>query len=126
MAPARRPTKLKGMNKTLANHVAWRRKNIRHLYVGRLEAMSDRLRFIGRAPELGIDLALSIPFEQIERARLANGDGERVLGERGIVLELVGAEPVFLREFGEESAPMTLLRLLEQGSVSGPLEAAHG
>src|SRR5689334_18048248 len=98
MGPAWRPTTLRVMNEVLANHVAWRRKNIRHQYVGRLEAMFDRIRLIGRAPEFGIDVALSIPFEQITAVRHARGAAEAVLGARGLVLELASAEPIFLRD----------------------------
>src|SRR5205814_3961691 len=79
MGSGRRPTTLRVMNDVLADHVAWRRRNIRHQYVGRLEAMVDRIRFIGRAPEVGIDVALSIPFEQITRVRPAHGASEAVL-----------------------------------------------
>ena len=125
MGPARRPATLRVMNEVLANHVAWRRKNIRHQYVGRLAAMDDRIRFIGRAPELGIDVALSIPFEQITSMRDARGAGEAVLGARGLVLELASAESIFLRELGDGIAPSRLLRALEQALAGGALEAAH-
>jgi hypothetical protein len=119
------PTTLRVMNEVLAEHVAWRRKNIRHQYVGRLEAMSDRIRLIGRAPELGIDVALSIPFEQVTSVRDARVAGEAVLGARGIVLELARAEPIFLRELVDGIAPSRLLRSLEQALAAKALRAAR-
>ncbi len=113
------------MNEVLTSYVAWRRRNIRHQYVGQLEAMVDRIRLIGRAPEFGIDVALSIPLDQITRVRSARGTGEAVLGERGIVLELARAEPIFLRELGDGIAASRLLGSLEQTLAGGVLEAAR-
>jgi hypothetical protein len=125
MGAARRPTTLREMNEVLADHVAWRRKSIRHQYVGRLEALGDRIRLIGRVPELGIDVALSIPFEQITRIRAGHGAGEGIFGARGIVLELGSAEPIFLRELGDGTGPTRLLRLLDRRRPGAALRAAH-
>jgi hypothetical protein len=112
------------MNATLAEYIAWRRRNVRHQYVGRLEAVSDRIRFVGRAPELGIDVALSIPLEQIEGVRYAESSAEQVLGERGVVLELTGTEPIYVRELGQSTNPARLLHLIEQTLNDVRLQAA--
>jgi hypothetical protein len=96
----------------LAERIAWRRRSAQHQYVGRLQALSDRLRLVGREPESGIDVALSIPFREIETIRASGRAAERVFGEPGIVVELVESEPIFLRELGSPRAPGLLAREL--------------
>jgi len=100
------------MNELLAERVAWRRKSQGHQYVGLLLALPDRLRLVGREPTFGIDVALSIPFTEIESVRPATRATEKVLGEPGVTLELAGSEPIFLRELGSRREPRRLAETL--------------
>jgi hypothetical protein len=86
------------MNELIAQRVAWRRRSVRHHYVGRLWGGEGVIRFVGREPGTGIEVSLSIPLEEIERVRLSASPDETVVAGAGVMLELAGSEAVFLRE----------------------------
>ena len=90
------------MSAVFAQRVAWRRRHVRHHYVGTLTESADAIRLEGREPCTRIDVELSIPFEEIERVRVAESADESVVGERAVVLELVGSDDILLREIGLE------------------------
>jgi hypothetical protein len=106
------------MDEQLVDRIAWRRRSRRQQYLGRLLLLPDRLRLVGRDAEWGIDVALSIPFGEIEAVRAAASATESVLGEAGIVVELAGSEPIFLRELGSRGEPRRLATRLS--SVVAP------
>ncbi len=88
------------MNKVLAQRVAWRRRNVPHHYVGTLSLSDGGIRLVGREPATGIELALSIPFDEIEDVRASGSADEAVVGERAVVIDLAGSESILLREIG--------------------------
>jgi len=100
------------MTEMTAERIAWRRRSLRQQYVGRLLVLPDRLRFVGRDSASGIDVALSIPFAEIGAVRSSERADERVLGEAGVVVELAGSEPIFLRELGSPRGSRRLARRL--------------
>src|SRR3954465_7709936 len=105
----------------LSARVAWRRQSVQHQYVGRLLALPDRLRLVGHDPSFGFDVALSVPFAEIERISPALHAWGGVLGELGLRIEIVGASPIFLRELGSRGGPARLARRLEAAiSPSAP------
>jgi hypothetical protein len=99
------------MSETTAERVAWRRRSLGQQYVGRLLVLPDRLRLVGRETSSGLDVTLSIPFGEIDGVRRADRAAERVLGEAGLVVELAGSDPIFLRELGSRGS-RSLARLL--------------
>jgi hypothetical protein len=105
------------MSEATVERIAWRRRSLGQQYVGRLLVLPDRLRLVGRETSSGIDVTLSIPFGEIDSVRRADRAAERVLGEAGVVVELAGSDPIFLRELGSRGS-RSLARLL--ASVVAP------
>jgi hypothetical protein len=91
------------MSEEVTARVAWRRRHTPSHYVGTLAATDVALRLDGREPATGIELSLSIPFEEIEAVRASSGAGDLLVGEPAVVLQLAGSEPVLLREVGPDS-----------------------
>ena len=103
------------MNELISERVAWRRRSVRHHYVGRLWGGEGVIRFIGREPGTGIEVSLSIPLEEIERIRLSHSDDETVVAGPGVVLELADSEEIFLRElFPSVASPQALPSRLDR------------
>jgi hypothetical protein len=103
------------VNELIAERVAWRRRSVRHHYVGRLWGGEGVIRFVGRDPGTGIEVSLSIPLEEIERIRLSHSDDEPVVAGPGVVLELADSEEIFLRElFPSVASPQALAARLDR------------
>jgi hypothetical protein len=68
--------------------------------VGALWASPLGLRLAGRDPATGIELALSIPAEEISTIRVSSSWSERVAGEECVILELADTIPILVRELG--------------------------
>ena len=77
--------------------VTWRRQHASQHYVGYVTVTDDSVRLAGRAHATGIDVSLSIPYDAIRKVRLARDDGEAVVGERSVVLELRDDAPIYVR-----------------------------
>lgn len=86
------------MSTVLAPRIAWRRQNVPHHYVGALSVSGEELRLSGREPSTRIEVALSIPFEEIEDVRLAAGPAGDRAGGSSVVLVLAGSGSIVLRE----------------------------
>jgi hypothetical protein len=84
---------------TLIEKIAWSRRGVHNDFVGSLRAGDDGIRLTGRDPRSGLDVALSIPPEEVERVRVASADHE-LAGDLYVVVELAGAEPILLRRVG--------------------------
>ena len=103
------------VNELIAERVAWKRRSVRHHYVGRLWGGEGLIRFVGREPGTGIEVSLSIPLEEIERIRLSTSADETVVAGPGVVLELADSEAIFLREvFPGGGSPQALAARLDQ------------
>ncbi len=90
--------------------VTWRRRNGPE-YVGAVELVERYVRFVGRDPESGIDVSLSIPVEQIEAVRSSGADG--------VVLELTESREIYVRGLGDDPAvPASLAPLLSRSPWS--------
>jgi hypothetical protein len=90
--------------------VTWRRRNGPE-YVGAVEVVERYVRLVGRDPESGIDVSLSIPVEQIETVRRCDDDG--------VVLELTESQAIYVRGFGGDPAvPASLGPLLSRSPWS--------
>ena len=88
------------MNEVLAERIAWRRKGVRHHYVGTLAARGDGIVLAGREPATGIEVVLTIPFAEVEDVHLSSGEQESLVGEASVVVELADSPPILLREIG--------------------------
>lgn len=110
---------------TLIEKIAWSRRGVHNDFVGSLCAGDDGIRLTGRDPRSGLDVALSIPPEEVEQVHVAPADHE-LAGDLYVVVELAGAEPILLRRVGagpvqaevlarKLGALLQLPRLLVQG-----------
>jgi hypothetical protein len=114
----------KGMRRSLAERIVWRRQGVRHHYVGTLSAGEEGIRLTGRDAVVGIDVALSIPSCEIEDVRVAGPGDELLAGERCVVLELADSEGIFLREVGADPLHVHVLaRSLGAGIRPPPILA---
>jgi hypothetical protein len=97
------------MSETRSAKIAWRRGRHGPIYVGAVSRSTDTIRLTGRDPILGIDVALSIPVEEIEDI----GVEEVAAGSNGggafVVLDLAESEPILLRPVGGSSLDVHLL-----------------
>jgi hypothetical protein len=123
-APAGHDTE--GMRKSLADRIVWRRQGVRHHYVGTLSAGEEGIRLTGRDAVVRVEVALSIPLREVEDIRVA-GPGDYLLaGERCVVLELEGSEPIFLRELGARPLQVQVLARSLGALIRAPQLLAQG
>ena len=81
--------------------VTWRREDGPD-YLGTVAVADCCVRLVGRDPESGIDVSLSVPFGEIEHV---SGDAADV-----VVLELTGSSPIRVRGAGADSLRYELSR----------------
>jgi hypothetical protein len=84
---------------TLVEKISWRRGGVRNDFVGSLRAGDEGIRLTGRDPQSGIDVALSIPPEEVADVHVSPSAGDPP-GDLYVVLELDDAEPIYLRQVG--------------------------
>jgi hypothetical protein len=77
--------------------VAWRRQHAPQHYVGYVTVTDDGVRLAGTEHHTGIDVAMSIPYRAIRKVRVGSANGEDVVGERSVVLELREDTPILVR-----------------------------
>jgi hypothetical protein len=97
MSPGGRTSRVKSVDAVLEN-IAWRRRGIRRDFVGSLRAGDDGIRLTGRDPQSGLDVALSIPRNEVEHVDVVGANGDPF-----VVVELARAEPIFVRRIGPGS-----------------------
>jgi hypothetical protein len=83
--------------------VAWRREHAPQHYIGYVTVTEESVRLAGREHSTGIEVALSIPYYAIRTVRVARDDGEEVVGERAVVLELREDSPIYVRPLQSEA-----------------------
>jgi hypothetical protein len=88
--------------------IAWRRGERGPTYIGAVSRTTDTIRLRGRDPILGIDVALSIPIEEIDEV-VVEGVAGSVDGSAFVVLDLPGSEPIHLWPVGGSSLDVHLL-----------------
>ena len=89
---------------TVVEQIAWRRRGGRNDFVGSLRAGDDGIRLTGRDSESGLDVALSIPQNEVERVHVGGGNADSF-----VVVELARAEPILVRRVGPGSVQPQLL-----------------
>jgi hypothetical protein len=97
------------MSETDSAKIAWRRGEHGPIYVGAVSRGEDTVRLTGRDPTLGIDVALSIPLEEIEYVAVAETAAGAADGGPFVSLDLIGSEPIHLRPIGGRSLDVHLL-----------------
>jgi hypothetical protein len=97
------------MSETDGSKVAWRRGQRGPTYVGVVSRGDDTIRLRGRDPILCIDIALSIPLEEIEYVGVAETATGSIDGGPFVVLDLPGSEPIHLCPVGGNSLGVHLL-----------------
>jgi len=108
---------------TLVEKVTWRRRGVQDAFVGQLHAGDQDIRLTGRDPYRGIDVSLSIPATEVGDVHVAPG---AAAGDLVIVLELDGAEPVFLHPLGCGPLHVQVLARKLGALVHRPLLLAQG
>jgi hypothetical protein len=96
------------MSETNSAKIAWRRGERGPTYVGTVSRSADTIRLTGRDPILGIDVALSIPIEEIEDVVVEEVAGS-IDGSPFVVLGLPTSEPIHLWPVGGSSLDVHLL-----------------
>ncbi len=113
------------MRESFVEEVTWHRRGEHRPFVGSLTGSSEALRFSGRDPLTGIDVALSIPMEEIERVGVTETDDEAA-GERCVVLELAGSEPILCRSFDASEIHTHLLARTLDALTHAPVVLVQG
>jgi hypothetical protein len=96
------------MSETNSAKIAWRRGGRGPTYVGTVSRSADTIRLTGRDPILGIDVALSIPVEEIDDVAVDEVAGS-IDGSPLVVLDLPESEPIQLWPVGGSSLDVNLL-----------------
>jgi hypothetical protein len=97
------------MDETNGPRIAWHRGKRGPTYFGGVSYTGDAIRLTGRDPVLGIDVALSIPVEEVEQIGIAEERSGSTNGSSVVVLRLPGSEPIYLRPVGGSSLDIHLL-----------------
>jgi hypothetical protein len=113
------------MSETVSRKIAWRRGRLGPTYVGTVSRSADTIRLTGRDPNLGIDVALSIPVEEIEHVTFEEAAVGSIDGGSFVVLDLSGSEPIHLRPVGGSSLDVHLLARA-MGFAPAPALLAEG
>jgi hypothetical protein len=85
------------LEQTLPGSFLWMRAGAKRHYVGDVELDPNGLSLLGHENSLSIEALIRIPFAEVQRIRLSDGDAETVAGVPGVVLELTDGTPIFLR-----------------------------
>jgi hypothetical protein len=126
MRPLGRDAIVNAMNDFFADKIAWRRQGTRRHYVGTIRGGALGVRLRGRDPISGIQVALSIPLDEIEGAHVSQSPDEMLAGERCAVLELVDSDPILLREVGIGPLQVHALARAIAELSDPPVRAAQG
>jgi hypothetical protein len=102
--------------------IAWRRGR-GPTYVGVASRGSDAIRLTGRDPNLGIDVALSIPTDEIDHVGIATASGD---GNPSVILELAESDPIYLRPVGGTLQHVHLLARTLGAPTNPPPVLAQG
>jgi hypothetical protein len=113
------------MNATDASRIAWRRGDAGPTYVGTVSRGPEAIRLAGRDPVLGIDVALSIPIDEVGFVGVSE-PGESIDGAHCVILELVDSEAIFLRPVGGTSMHVHLLARALGAATRAPAVLAQG
>ena len=115
------------MSETNGVKIAWRRGERGPVYVGSVSRGTDTIRLIGRDPVLGIDVALTIPVEEIDYIGVAEATVGSVDAAPVVVLDLPESEPIHLRPVGGGSSLDVHLLARALGALtSAPTVLAQG
>jgi hypothetical protein len=94
--------------------------------MGALSAGEEAIRLTGRDALSGVDVALSIPFGEIDDVRVGGDGDESIAGERCVVIELAGSEAIFLREVGAGPLQVQVLARSLGALIRAPQLLAQG
>jgi hypothetical protein len=114
------------MSETNSAKIAWRRGERGPTYVGAVSRSADTIRLTGRDPILGIDVALSIPVEEIEDVAVEEAAVGSIDGCPSVVLDLTESEPIHLRPLGGSLLDVHLLARAMRFSSAPALLAQGG
>jgi hypothetical protein len=85
---------------TLIEKIAWRRRGVGNDFVGSLRAGADGIRLTGRDTLTGLDVALSIPPNEVEHVHVQPAEGDPGIGDH-VIVDLAAAGPIILRRVGD-------------------------
>jgi hypothetical protein len=114
------------MCESRASEIAWRRGARGATYVGTLSRGADTIRLKGRDSVLGIEVALSIPVDEIASVVVTDSPGGSGDGGTLVVVDLPASEPIYLRPIG--IAPLHVHSLARSlgALISAPTVLAQG
>jgi hypothetical protein len=112
------------MSETDGVKIAWHRGERGPTYVGGVSRTADTIRLTGRDPVLGIDVALSIPVQEVEHIGIVEAPSSTD-GGSFVVLRLSESEPIHLRPVGGSSLDVHLLARA-MGLTPAPAQLVQG
>jgi hypothetical protein len=107
-----------GMKQTDSSRIAWRRGG-GATYVGSVSRTPDAIRLTGRDAVLGIDVALSVPIDEIAYVAVSEPAPWSDDAELCVIVGLADSEPIYLRPLGN-----TLLNVHQLARALGALTEA--
>jgi len=90
---------MRGMQQSAALKIAWRRGG-GATYVGSISRGPDAIRLTGRDPILGIDVALSVPIDEIEHVGVSGAAESSAAADPCVIVDLADSEAIYLRPLG--------------------------
>jgi hypothetical protein len=109
------------MSETAKAKISWCRGECGPTYVGAVSRGEDSIRLTGRDPILGIDVALSIPVDEIDCVGV-----DEIEGGPFVFLDLCGSKPIHLRPVGGSSLAVHLLARALGALSPAPTVLAEG
>jgi hypothetical protein len=113
------------VNATDAWRIAWRRGDAGPTYVGAVSRGSEAIRLTGRDPVLGIDVALSIPIDEVGFVGVTE-PAESADGAPCVILDLIDSEAIYLRPVGSIPMHVHLLARALGAVTRAPAVLAQG
>jgi hypothetical protein len=113
------------MNESCAFQIAWRRGERGATYVGTVSRGADTIRLEGRDSVLGIEVALSIPVDEIASVGVTEFGGPAD-GDPCVVLDLPASEPIQLRLIGAAPLHVRSLASALGAVIPAPTVLAQG
>jgi hypothetical protein len=114
------------MDETNASKIIWHRRGAGPNYVGAVSSGPEAVRLTGRDPVSGIDVALSIPVDEIEHVGVGEPDGASADGGRCVVLDLADSGAIELRPVGTPPLYVHLLAQALGALTPAPTVLAQG
>lgn len=111
--------------RSAALKIAWRRGG-GATYVGSISRGPEAIRLTGRDAILGIDVALSVPIDEIEHVGVSAPAESSAAADPCVIVDLTGSEAIYLRPLGSGPLHVHLLARALAALTDAPAVPAQG